>query len=106
MSKNLFQKLFPEAETMTPFLNGLGVAVTGAEIVLNREWLYDNFDEPVGERNFVISVNYLESIFPLLFPKEESIIEFLDSYVPEEDGEKIYQKAKSDGQVLEEGVDL
>ena len=37
-----------------------------------------------------------------LFPLEKDIDRFLDVYEPETDGEKIYQQAVRDGQIIEE----
>ena len=70
---------------------------------LNREWLYDEDDEIIGERNFVVKVDYFNRIFSELFPNE-NLDEFLDWYEPETDGEKIYQKALSDGETMLEFV--
>lgn len=73
------------------------------QLELNRAWIYnDTCDDPVGERNFVISKKYFLSIFPKLFPMEKDIDRFLDVYEPETDGEKIYQQAVRDGQIIEE----
>ncbi len=75
-----------------------------SDIELNRAWIYgENEDgEPIGEKNFVIDVDYLESIFDELFPEEESMDEFLEGYEPETDGEKIYQRALKDGKIVSE----
>ena len=73
------------------------------QLVLNRAWIYsDSAEDPVGEKNFVISKKYFLSIFPKLFPMEKDIDRFLDVYEPETDGEKIYQQAVRDGQIIEE----
>lgn len=75
------------------------------ELELNREWIYDDpDDDPVAERNFVIPEKYFNEIFPELFPDEDDIEEFLDIYEPETDGEKIYQRAKKDGKIIDEFV--
>ena len=66
------------------------------QLELNRAWIYsDSADDPVGEKYFL-------SIFPKLFPLENDINRFLDIYEPETDGEKIYQQAVRDGQIIEE----
>lgn len=74
------------------------------EIVLNRAWIYGNgiYEEPTGEKNFVLDAGYLKEIFESLFLSETDFDDFLDTYVPEEDGEKIYQRAKKDGKIIEE----
>lgn len=73
------------------------------QLELNRAWIYsDSADDPVGEKNFVITTKYFLSIFPKLFPLENDINRFLDIYEPETDGEKIYQQAVRDGQIIEE----
>lgn len=71
------------------------------ELELNRAWIYDG-DEIVGETNFVIDENYFISIFHELFPDEDDIDDFLDSYEPEADGEKIYERALADGKLKED----
>lgn len=73
------------------------------QLELNRAWIYsDSADDPVGEKNFVITTKYFLSIFPKLFPLENDINRFLDIYEPETDGEKICQQAVRDGQIIEE----
>lgn len=92
------------------------------EFELNREYTYDSGNEVIAEKNFVVSEDYLISIFDELFPgfKKESekkglssysegeitffpyMEHFLDIYEPETDGEKIYQKAKQDCRLIKE----
>lgn len=74
------------------------------ELELNRSWVYDNEpnEDPIGERNFVITQKYFFSIFEKLFPLERDIHHFLEVYEPETDGEKIYQQAVKDGQLIDE----
>lgn len=77
------------------------------ELELNREWIYGSeLDEPIGERNFVIGLEYFKSIFPELFPERTDIDEFLKIYVPEEDGEKIYQRALRDNALIDETLNI
>ena len=80
-----------------------GKCIIEVQFELNRAWIYnDTCDDPVGEKNFVISKKYFLSIFPKLFPLEKDIDRFLDVYEPETDGEKIYQQAVRDGQIIDE----
>jgi hypothetical protein len=77
------------------------------QLELNRGWIYaeDDIDcenDPIGEKNFVISEEYFLSIFSELFPNERSLEDFLDVYEPETDGEKIYQRALADGKLIED----
>ena len=76
------------------------------ELELNREYIYDKENEILAEVNFVINEEYFLSIFPELFPNEKNINDFLDAYVPEEDGMKIYERAVVDGKIKEEFVTL
>lgn len=78
------------------------------ETQLNRAWIYDkNGDEPVGETNFVIHTEYLNKVFKKLFSdKYKNLNDFLDVYEPETEGELIYQRAKADGEIIEEGVNM
>ena len=71
---------------------------------LNRAWIYGNGpdEDPTGEKNFVVSKEYLLQVFPVLFPNEQDIDLFLEVYEPETDGEKLYQQALLDGQIIEE----
>ena len=73
------------------------------QLTLNRAWIYsDSAEDPVGEKNFVITTKYFLSIFPKLFPLESDFNRFLDVYEPETDGEKIYQQAVRDEQIIDE----
>lgn len=78
--------------------------VTRSELELNRSWVYGNEPDgdPIGEKNFVITQKYFFSIFEKLFPTEKDIDHFLEVYEPETDGEKIYQQAVKDGQLIDE----
>ena len=73
------------------------------QLELNRTWIYrESAEDPVGEKNFVIPLKYFLYIFPKLFPAEHDIYHFLNVYEPETDGEKIYQQAVRDKQIIEE----
>lgn len=78
------------------------------ETQLNRAWIYDeNGNELVGETNFVICTEYLNKIFKELFSDDyKDLNSFLDIYEPEIEGELIYQRAKADGKIIEEGVNM
>lgn len=81
----------------------IGIVVK-RELELNRAWIYGNGpdEDPTGETNFVIPEDYFVAIFDRLFPHENDISFFLESYEPETDGEKIYQQAVKDGKIIEE----
>lgn len=80
------------------------VTAMAHELELNREWLCkDDSDEPYAEKNFVISQEWFLSIFNELFGEQDINI-FLDCYVPEEDGEKLYQRAKLECEIIEEFI--
>ena len=76
------------------------------ELELNREYIYDKENEILAEVNFVIDEEYFLSIFSELFPDEKDIDDFLDAYIPEEDGMKIYERAIEDNKIKEEFVTL
>ena len=70
---------------------------------LCRQWIVtDDGYEIIGEKNFVISAEYFAKIFKTLFPEEQDPDTFLDVYEPECDGEKIYQQALLDNQIVTE----
>ena len=70
---------------------------------LCRQWIVtDDGYEIIGEKNFVISAEYFAKIFKTLFPEEQNPDTFLDVYEPECDGEKIYQQALLDNQIVTE----
>ncbi len=74
------------------------------EFELNRGWVYGNGpdEDATGEKNFVISAEYLHEIFPKLFPDKTDLNLFLETYEPETEGEKIYRQALLDDAVIEE----
>lgn len=74
------------------------------QLELNRKWLrHKEGDEPYGELNFVISQPLFVQIYTDHFVMDWDDAEaFLSAYVPEEDGEKIYQIAKAQGAIIEE----
>lgn len=77
--------------------------VMAIEFQLNRQWiLNETDDEIIGEKNFVVSAEYFATIFNKLFPEEQNVEIFLDVYEPEYDGEKIYQQALLDNQIITE----
>lgn len=70
---------------------------------LNRKWIYDKDDEPIGEINFVVPTKWLRNIFEMYYKDECRDFEmFLDVYEPETEGEFIYQKAIEDGVLIED----
>lgn len=88
------------------FLLDLKALETGAieGIILNRQWLYaeGNTEEPIGEVNFIVEEPWLAQYWAEHFKKseEDTFDDFLDVYVPEEDGEQIYLAAKTAGTLM------
>lgn len=88
--KNLHKKYSPHAELKIE-----------KEYELNRGWVYNDEEDPIGETNFVISEDNLKMIVNILFgPKDFD--NFLCVYIPEEDGEKIYSYAKENNMIKED----
>ena len=74
------------------------------EFELNRAWIDDEeTEEPIGEVNYVVPANWLSDMFDKFYvDKYTSLDDFLSCYVPEEDGEFIYQQAIKDGCLIED----
>ena len=73
------------------------------EYELNRAWILDEEDEPIGETNFVVDGKWLKKLFDKHFANEyRSLKEFTDVYEPETEGEFIYQEAIKDGTLIED----
>lgn len=78
------------------------------EYELNRAWIYSRgSDEPIGEKNFVVTKEFLTDLWAyfrrkLGYPQEFTLCNFLDCYEPETDGEFIYQFAKKNGELVED----
>lgn len=73
------------------------------EYELNREYIYDDEVEIIGETNFVVPAGWLMELFDKEYANEyESLDEFLDVYEPETEGEFIYQKAIEDDVLVED----
>ena len=74
------------------------------EYELNREWIYDDDGEIVGETNFVVSAVWLRNLYDKRYAdRYNSFHDFMDCYEPEVDGETIYQEAIKD-KVLKEDL--
>lgn len=74
------------------------------EYELNRMWIYTkDSDDPIGEVNFVVSGDWLNSYWEAhkttLHTKANDLDTFLAAYIAEEDGCEIYQAAMKDGAV-------
>ena len=78
----------------------MGFVVGEKQIELNRAWIHDDEDECIGETNFVVKESYLKKILPQI--TDDDYEDFLDVYEPETDGEKIYQIALSDNEIVED----
>lgn len=78
------------------------------QLELNRAWIYDDEDEDiVGEKNFVVPAAWLIFNINEIIPgvdigNADDFDEFLNYYVPEEDGEAIYEAAKRMDKIIEE----
>ena len=71
------------------------MAVFVTEFTLNKKYTYDDNGEVIDEDLFVVPANWLYETFKneYLKDKYETFGNFLDCYIPEEDGEFIYNKA-------------
>lgn len=74
------------------------------EYKLNRKWITDNIGENIGETNFVITEEFLLEHGKECpnYDDEENIENFLETYVPEEDGQYLYNLAKNTGSLIED----
>ena len=78
------------------------------EYELNREWIYDDDGETIGETNFVVPTAWLTKVFNELNNNNdfvchyEDFADFVETYEPETDGKLIYQKAIADGVLKED----
>jgi hypothetical protein len=73
------------------------------EYELNRAWILDEEEEPIGETNFVVPGKWLKELYDQQFVSEyDSLNEFLEVYEPEVDGELIYQAAIKDNVLIED----
>lgn len=74
------------------------------ELELNRGYMYDADGEPIAETIYVVSYFFANKIYNK-YLKEKwklSFEDFLDAYVPEEDGLFIYEKAKEQKALIED----
>ena len=70
---------------------------------LNRAWILDEDDEPIGETNFVVPTKWLVELYNDKYANDyDSFDEFIDVYEPETEGEFIYQAAIKDGVLIED----
>lgn len=78
------------------------------EYELNRAWIYaKGSDEPIGEKNFVVTEEFLCDFWgyfrkELEYPQKCELDDFLTIYEPETDGEFIYRFAKREGKLVED----
>lgn len=73
------------------------------EYELNRAWILDDEEEPIGETNFVVPGKWLKNLFDKHFANDYgSLNKFLEVYEPEAEGEFIYQEAIKDGVLIED----
>jgi hypothetical protein len=74
------------------------------ELELNRGYMYEADGEPIAETIYVVSYFFANKIYNK-YLKEKwklSFEDFLDAYVPEEDGLFIYEKAKEQKALIED----
>lgn len=77
--------------------------IINIEYELNREYIYDEEGEVIGETNFVVPAGWLIELYNKTYAnKYNSLEEFLDVYEPETDGEFIYQQAVKDDVIIED----
>lgn len=73
------------------------------EYELNREWIYDEDGEAIGEVNFVVPADWLRKLYDRRYVNEyNSFDDFINCYEPEVDGEFIYQEAIKDKALKED----
>lgn len=78
------------------------------EYELNRSWVYNKYDDIIGETNFVVPTKWLASTFEKLNSERKfshiysDFQDFIDIYTPETDGELIYQCAIKDNALIED----
>lgn len=76
------------------------------EYELNRAYIYNEDGEAIGETNFVVPADWFVQMFGETIWGELrtgiSIEEFFEEYVPEYDGEFVYQEAIKDGVLVED----
>ena len=73
------------------------------ELELNRKWLYNEEGDEIGETLFVVPYKWLMSIYQEHFSERYiSFEEFLNVYIPEEEGEFVYQKSIEDKTIIKD----
>lgn len=73
------------------------------EYELNRAWILDEDEEPIGETNFVVPGKWLAKLYNDQYANDyRSFNEFLEVYEPEAEGEFIYQEARKDDVLIED----
>lgn len=75
------------------------------EFELNFGYIYDDDGEIVGEKNFVVSAEWLFTNISkickyVVLETEQDINDFLNWYDPEEDGRAIFEAALIDGALI------
>lgn len=67
------------------------------EVEMNRDNIYNENGAVIGETIFVVPMSWLRKIFDKHYcRKYDSFGNFIVDYVPEDEGEYIYRKAKRD----------
>lgn len=73
------------------------------EIEMNREWLYDEDDNNIGETNFIVTKKVAEDFYLENYKdKYEDFKDFLACYIPEEEGQELYSYALSSGNLIDD----
>lgn len=92
-------------ETLAANLRMNNIPVTN-EIQLNRRYDYDENDEIIGQQAFVVTEDYARKIYDKLFAhRYGSFEDFLDAYIPETEGQTIYERAIDDNALLDDFYD-
>ena len=77
--------------------------LSAIELEMNRKWLYNEEGDEIGETLFIVPYKWLMSIYKEHFSERyTSFEEFLNVYIPEEEGEFIYQKSIEDKVIIED----
>lgn len=76
------------------------------EFELNFGYVYDDDEEIIGEKNFVVSAEWLfanvgKICKNVALETEQDINDFLNWYDPEDDGRAIFEAALVDGALIE-----
>lgn len=72
------------------------------EYELNRKWITDDNDENIAVTSFVVSHKFVKDNYKNCPNKYDSLEEFLEAYVPEEDGQYLFKLAVNTKNLIED----